>query len=135
MSTGGRQSLLRFIAVGALNTGVGVLTIAIANRIFAAGPYLANALGFTAGILVGYELNRRWTFGSSRSVLFTAPRYLLVFAVSYAINLGVLAVLLRVGALHAMFAQVVAIGSYSVAFFVLCRFVVFANGKQITSAR
>lgn len=129
MTRVGRQSFLRFVVVGLLNTGVGVATIALASLVFKAEPYVANALGFAVGILVGYQLNRRWTFGSSRSFLITAPRYLLVFAVSYAINLGVLALLLRIPAVHPMVAQAAAIGSYSIAFYLLCRFAVFPDSR------
>ena len=129
MTRAGRQSFLRFMAVGLLNTGIGVATIALASLAFKADPYMANALGFAVGILVGYQLNRRWTFGSSRSVLITAPRYLVVFAVSYAINFGVLAALLRIAAVHPMVAQAAAIGSYSIAFYLLCRFVVFPDSR------
>lgn len=129
MTRVGRQSFLRFIAVGLLNTGVGVATIALASLAFNADPYVANALGFAVGVLVGYQLNRRWTFGSSRSVLITAPRYVLVFAVSYAINFGVLALLLRIPAVHPMVAQAAAIGSYSIAFYFLCRFAVFPDSR------
>lgn len=127
MTREGSQSFLRFIAVGLLNTGVGVVTIALANLAFKADPYVANALGFAVGIFVGYQLNRSWTFASSRSVLITAPRYLLVFAVSYAINLCVLALFLHVSVLPLMVAQAAAIGSYSITFYLLCRFVVFPD--------
>lgn len=130
MTRVGRQSFLRFVAVGLLNTGLGVATIAVTSLVFNADPYVANAFGFAAGILVGYQLNRCWTFGSSRSVLITAPRYLLVFAVSYAVNLGVLALLLRISAAHPMIAQAAAIGSYSIAFYLLCRFAVFPDGRR-----
>lgn len=134
MTAGGRQSFLRFVAVGLVNTGVGFATIAIASLVLEAGPYLANALGFAAGILVGYQLNRRWVFASSRSALVTAPRYLLVFAVCYAVNVGVLRWLLGVPALHPLLAQAVAIGSYSTVFYLLCRFAVFADGRRDRSA-
>jgi putative flippase GtrA len=129
MTPTGRRSFLRFIAVGVLNTGVGVATIAFASLAFKADPYVANALGFAVGVLVGYQFNRRWTFGSSRRVLISAPRYLLAFALSYAINLGVLAALLRWPGLHPMLAQAAAISAYSLAFYLLCRLVVFPDRK------
>ena len=79
------------------------------------------------GIGIGYELNRRWTFDSSRSVLITAPRYLLVFVVSYAINVSVLAAALRWPGIPLMAAQAAAIAAYSLAFYFLCRLVVFTD--------
>jgi putative flippase GtrA len=129
MTAAGRRSFLRFLVVGVVNTGVGLATIAAALTIFGAQPYVANALGFAVGILVGYEINRRWAFGSSRSALITAPRYLLMFAVSYAINLGVLTLALRQPGVPPLLAQVAAIFSYSMVFYLLCRLVVFPAGK------
>lgn len=129
MTSPGRGTFLRFIAVGALNTAAGLATIAAALYVFHTDPYIANALGFAVGVGIGYELNRRWTFSSSRSALITAPRYLLVFAVSYAINVGVLSAALRMPGIPLMAAQAAAIAAYSLAFYFLCRLVVFTDRR------
>jgi putative flippase GtrA len=129
MTAASHQTFLRFLVVGLINTGLGLATIAVALKVLGGQPYIANGLGYAVGILLGYEINRRWTFGSSRSAVITAPKYLLVFAVSYAINLLVLMLALRQPDVHPLLAQGAAILAYSVVFYLLCRYVVFPAGK------
>ena len=75
-STGVLAQLCRFAAVGVTNTVLGYAVYAA--LITAGAPYpVAGALGFAAGAVNGYILNRRWTFACSDSVR-TRARYLSV---------------------------------------------------------
>jgi putative flippase GtrA len=129
MTSSDARSFLRFVAVGAVNTGIGLATVIAASQVPGVNAYVANGAGLAAGFIVGFQLNRRWTFRSLRSVAMTAPRYLLVFLVSYAINLGVLAVALESAAIHPIIAQAAALTAYSLVFYFLCRMVVFPAGE------
>ena len=125
-----RRPLLRFIAVGLLNTAVGLATVLIAGQVFGVGAFAANAIGLATGFVVGYQVNRLWTFSSTASIAMTAPRYLLAFAIAYALNSAILAGLLRLSLLPTIFAQAVALSAYSLAFYLLCRRAVFpASGR------
>lgn len=124
MTRGGRFAFLRFAAVGIVNTIVGLATVLAASTWLGANAFFANGGGLLAGFIVGYHLNRLWTFRSSRAVTMTAPRYLFAFALAYSINLAILAFALRIG-LHPILAQGAALAGYSLAFFLLCRVIVF----------
>ncbi len=68
--------LCRFAVVGVANTVLSYLlyTALVAARV----PYpMAGAIGFTAGAINGYILNRRWTFAAFDSRR-TRTRYLAV---------------------------------------------------------
>ncbi len=119
-----RLAFLRFVAVGIVNTVVGLATVLAASAWFGANAFVANAAGLLAGFIIGYQLNRLWTFRSARAVAMTAPRYLLAFGLSYSFNLVLLAFALRAG-MHPILAQGVALVAYSLAFFLLCRLMVF----------
>ena len=68
--------LARFLTVGVGNTALSFLVYAV--LISAGIPYwTAGALGFAAGAVNGYVLNRRWTFGAVDSNAARA-RYLAV---------------------------------------------------------
>ena len=54
----------RFAAVGVLATAVHGVLFAIAIEWLALDPVLATALAFTVAMLVGFSLNRRWTFAA-----------------------------------------------------------------------
>lgn len=124
MTRAGRFAFLRFAAVGIVNTIFGLATVLAASAWLGANAFIANGAGLLAGFIVGYQLNRLWTFRSSRAVAMTAPRYLFAFALAYSINLAILAVALRLG-LHPILAQGAALAGYSLAFFLLCRVIVF----------
>ena len=70
-------------------------------------------------------LNRSWTFGDRRRATITAPRYVIAFGISYGANLAVLAAGLHLLSLPATLAQAVALPTYSVVFYLLCRHFVF----------
>jgi putative flippase GtrA len=129
MRSAGPMAFLRFVAVGAVNTIVGLATVLAAGQWLGANAFLANGAGLTAGFVIGYQLNRLWTFRSSGPVAMTAPRYLLAFVLSYTINFAILVFALRAG-LHPVLAQGAALASYSFAFFFLCRIMVFPAGEQ-----
>lgn len=125
MTGSGPLSFIRFATVGVINTFVGLAIVVVTIRVFGLNPFVANGFGFMAGIVVGYLLNRQWTFGSTRGVAATGPRYVLVFFVSYAVNVGILAILLGTRAVDPILAQAAALVGYSVVFYVLCRTLVF----------
>jgi len=120
-----RRPFLRFIAVGLLNTAVGLAAVYIAGHVLGANSFAANAIGLATGFAVGYQVNRLWTFSSTESVAMTAPRYLVAFAMAYALNAAILAALLRSGSLPTILAQAIALSAYSLAFYLLCRRAVF----------
>ena len=57
------MQLVRFLFVGALNTTIGLACIVAAMRWLAMDYRLANAVGYAAGCVLGFVLNRTWVFG------------------------------------------------------------------------
>jgi putative flippase GtrA len=129
MTNAARMAFLRFVGVGVVNTMVGLATVLASSEWLGANAFVANGAGLLAGFIIGYQLNRLWTFRSSHAVVMTAPRYLLAFALSYSVNLAILAFALRAG-LHPLLAQGAALAVYSLAFFFLCRIIVFPAEEQ-----
>jgi putative flippase GtrA len=114
---------LRYSGVGVLNTALG-LAVIWGLMALGTGPYLANALGYAAGLTLSFVLNRAWTFRASGTG-WPVLRFLIAFAIAYAANLAVLSVGLAIAPRSAYAVQFVAIGTYSVLFFLLCRSFVF----------
>jgi putative flippase GtrA len=117
--------VLRFMAVGTLNTLLG-LTVIYGLVYFAdVNPFLANAMGYAAGLAVSYGLNKNWSFEGSRAAPQPLLRFLLVTSVSYLVNILVLSILLTQLHTSVYVAQVIALLSYTAMFFVGCRLFVF----------
>ena len=115
-------SPVRFVLVGAANTAF-TLAVILALQTFT-GPYVANAIGYVAGLALSFVLNARWTFSQSRLRGSQAVRFLVVFLFAYGANFATLRALLLSG-VGANLAQLLAMPIYTAVFFVLCRVCVF----------
>jgi putative flippase GtrA len=120
-----RFQALRYALVGLLNTLVGLLVIVAFQALLGLSPYVANACGYAAGILVGFVANRNWTFRHSGPLGLSAALYVTMFAACYALNLAVLWLGLAVLGWPIALAQATAMVVYTVCFFVGCKVLVF----------
>lgn len=116
---------VKFSLVGVVNTLIGVAAILLLMEVVGAPPVLANAGGYAIGLTISYQLNRHFTFDKRQSAPLGFIRFLLVFAVSYGLNLLVLVFLIERMKITPALAQACAVVTYSIVFFVLCRIVVF----------
>lgn len=119
-----RSSIVRFALVGGVNTAVGYLVILLLHYRLQLDLIVSNAIGYLVGGVVSYVLNRNFTFSSKRSHLEAAPRFWLTAACCFGLNLLVLEMLLSAG-MHVAMAQAMAVGAYSVAFYLGSRHLVF----------
>lgn len=120
-----RGEILRYLSVGVLNTLVGLTTI-WGLMLLGTPPIPANVCGYTIGLVVSFYLNRKWTFRVS-SNWGMVVRYILVFAVAYALNLLVLYAGIALFDSQGYFAQLPAMVAYSVSFYLLSKFFVFVS--------
>ena len=119
---------LRFGLVGVANTALGLGITTALDLGLQVNPQIANAVGYGAGMILSYFLNRFFVFGGTESARSTVPKYLAALAIAFAVNQLVLLVAGRVlGPAPEMrlLAQVVAMASYTVVNFALCRMWVF----------
>lgn len=117
---------LRFGAVGIINTVVGLSTIYGLMFFFDVTPFLANASGYIVGLMLGFLLNRTWTFRSDRPIGVVLPRYVLVVVLSYAVNLAVLSTFIAHFNVSPYAAQLSGVVVYTVLMFFGCRLFVFS---------
>lgn len=112
-----RLRVLRFGVVGLVNTALGYAVI-LAGLALGWGDLVSNAAGYAVGLLAGFALNRRWTFGSQagRSAS-EGRRYLLVFLAAYCANLAVLALTRSLGFVESPLAQLAGLCTYSILFY------------------
>jgi putative flippase GtrA len=110
--------MLRFGAVGLLNTALGY-TIILAGLALGLGDILANMAGYSAGLTLGFFLNRKWTFrGAGGFRPGTLPRYALTFLVAYGANLTIVITAMSVGIVEDPFVHLAGNCLYSLVFYV-----------------
>lgn len=119
------HSVIRFGLVGSVNTVVGYAVILLLHYGFGVGPVLANVGGYGTGAALSYWLNRRFTFGSDRPHVQALPRFVAAIASCFALNLVVLEVGVSMLALPVALAQALAMISFTLAFYLVTRFLVF----------
>ena len=102
------QQVTKFLVVGIVGTIVNYLVFA--TLLFVGVSYLLSMpAGFISGTILGYRLNRTWTFNITHSRNFQFVRYLFVYSVSMALGAIFLAFLVEIVGLKPLIANVVTI--------------------------
>jgi putative flippase GtrA len=120
------RQFLRFASVGAVATVVHYGVLIALVELAGVGAVLATSLGFLAGVVVSYALNRRLTFVTRQPIGTAFIKYLLALTVGLAINGGIVAGLQPLG-LHYLIAQVIATGVVLFWNFGASRYLVFRD--------
>ena len=128
------MSLIRFLIVGVANTLVGLGTIYLAMYFLRLEIVQANALGYSVGILLGFALNKAWTFSSNDHIIYSFLRYLVVLAVAYIANLATVLFSNSHFGLNPYIAQALGIIPYTAIGFLGSRYFAFRTqgGKETT---
>ena len=121
------KRILKFGLTGVANTLVDVGVCWILNQLLGMNIYLANVIGYGAGMLNSYLINRSWTF-ASRDRLFSMQlvRFLLVNLSALALSTLLIRLLTGFG-LGDMWAKLGATGITLVVNFLASRFWVFRS--------
>ena len=123
------RQMMRFGAVGLLNTALGLAAIYACMLFLGLGPEAANVAGYAAGLSLGFWLNKRWTFASQRRIGDAAMRYGMVMGIAYVVNLAVVSLTARSG-MNPYLAQLCGVAPYTLLSFAGCRFFVFPAAAQ-----
>ncbi len=103
----------RFVLVGVLNGIIGLGTTYAAYNLFNIPYPLANVLGYTLGLINSFILNKKWTFQSKKDPKKEIILFLLIFGVSYSLNLASVVVSVELLHLDPNLAQLVGIFFYT----------------------
>lgn len=125
------KQLGRFLFVGLFNTGFGYCIIFLCMYVLAIGPELSNVAGYAIGMVASYSLNRNFTFRSKQRHGPEIRKFVLVFAVSYVLNLTLLVFLTRCLHVEKGLSQIGAGLVYVAASFLLSKFYAFRDKASI----
>ncbi|HTY95758.1 MAG TPA: GtrA family protein [Solirubrobacteraceae bacterium] len=99
---------LKFALVGVSNTLLTLLVYTFLLKVVGMWYLAASAIGFTAGAVNGFLLNRRWTFREHVGDALTPVRWAIVQGCGLAVNEGMLYVLVHDAHVEKVLAQVAA---------------------------
>jgi putative flippase GtrA len=89
------RRFVRFGIVGVVNTAVHTALFTAAIELVHIEAVLANAMGFSVAVLVGYTLNRRWTFAKHGAQHARLWRYVVGALIGLAWNSVIMAVVVH----------------------------------------
>lgn len=115
---------MRFAAVGAVATSVHYAILLSLVELAGLRPLVATVIGFVFGALVGYSLNRRFTFETRPAFGRGLIKFLIVIGIGGLLNAAIFAFIVRLGP-HYMIAQVIATGLVLIWNYAGSRLVVF----------
>ncbi|MFH1156139.1 MAG: GtrA family protein [Pseudomonadota bacterium] len=120
--------MTRFGIVGLLNTAITLLVIYVLHVWLNAAYLLANAVGFLVGFMNSFVMNRRWTFNSKGNVLQESILFVIIFLISYLIQVATLVVFKDYLQFSTVVSQILGMVSYTLTNFMGNRMVTFRKG-------
>jgi putative flippase GtrA len=124
--------LARFAVVGLANTFIGLSLIFGGKALLGLGDVQANLLGYGVAVLLGFVLNKRWTFEHEGGYARSFTCYLMVLALAYAANIATVLFAIDVLHLNSYVAQALGIVPYALTGYLGGRWFAFAP-KPLTS--
>jgi putative flippase GtrA len=116
--------LSRYAGTGLVNTILGFLVIFSAVAL-GFSPIVSNVAGYSVGFSLGFVLTKKYVFRSNGHFIKESIRYLVVFFISFLINLLVLQLALDYLNLNVLTSQFLAAISYMIIMYLLTRLFVF----------
>lgn len=119
----------RFIAVGMINTIIGLTIIYSSMYFFGLSPEVSNLVGYLIGFVLGYFLNKNWTFKENNA----GDRwslYVIVILAAYFSNLYLVHFSTKHLAANPYFAQFGGMLIYTAMSFVGCKKIVFVRSGR-----
>ena len=81
---------IKYNAIGIINTLITLAVVWVLHQLLDWNLELSNFLGFIAGGVNSYLMNRIWNFKSNNRKRTEVVRFIIVFLLSYALNLATL---------------------------------------------
>jgi putative flippase GtrA len=120
-------TFLRYLAVGTLNTCVGLGTIYIALYWLNLSDPLANLTGYSVGILLSFALNKFWTFSATGAAGTQFIKFFLVNGAAYMINLATVMSCIKILGANHYVAQAVGVVPYTIIGYLGSRYFAFRS--------
>lgn len=124
ISRTGLVQFVKYSLIGASNTVITAAVIYLMQNILGYSMEWSNAVGYVAGLLNSFLWNTKWTFRSDFGWK-TFGAFMLVFLLCYALQMGVLQLLRYSTSIDRYVIQLLAMGVFTVANFLMNKFVVY----------
>lgn len=118
------NSMVKFFIVGILNTLLSLLIIFGLKYFYSFSDVNANFIGYVAGLVCSFVLNKKWTFNHTGQLISTIVKFILVFVTAYMGNIFCVLFLIKFG-VNGYLSHLLAMPIYTIIFYLGSRFFVF----------
>jgi putative flippase GtrA len=115
------NGLFRFVLAGLINSVIGYSVFLLSFYGLNLAGYISNVLAYGLGVIVSLFQMRTWVFPSNESFFNYASKFLVIFGISYLLNLAVFVMIVSFTQIAPALAQLVAMATYSSSFFLFSR--------------
>ncbi|MEW9571389.1 GtrA family protein [Rhodanobacter sp. Si-c] len=122
--------VLRYGIAGLINTALGYAIFLGVLAWTRLSPQQANAIGYGVGLSMAFLLNRYFVFAHAKLSFEAALRFVVCFMIAFALNQLVLTLLLRAWHMRSEIAQLFAMATYIIMFYMLNKHVVWGTGSR-----
>lgn len=78
---------IKYVVVGCINTAITLIVIFVCKSLLNIDPYIANAIGYVAGLINSFIWNKNWVFKSQKGYSREAIKFIVGFGLCYALQL------------------------------------------------
>lgn len=121
------RQFIKYGLVGISNTLITLAVIFIFMKLLNVSYIISNAIGFLFGFINSFILNRIWTFKSKKSIGRESLFYIMIFSISYILQLMLLVILKEKLQMEPEYAQIIAILFYSILNFSGNKYITFKS--------
>lgn len=126
---------VKYLMVGAVNTIAGFAVIVFCLEILDLPSVAANAVGFSAGLIISFLLNRSFSFRSNVPIATGLPAFAAVAAVGYLFNLAALLAGQTILHLGTYPSQILGVTTYVLVVFFASKKLVFRDSASNTKVQ
>ena len=119
------QQFVKYGLVGVLNTIITISVIFIFMKLLNVSYIISNIVGYLFGFINSFFLNKIWTFKSKKSIGRESFFFILIFVICYFIQLVFLIILKEKLLVKPEYAQIIAMGFYTIINFLGNKFITF----------
>ena len=125
------KQLFRFVVVGVVCTLINFGVFYLLFALLGINYLFSSASGFIAGVIFGYPINRLWTFEVAKAGGGSFFKYLMVYLLSLAISLLLMALLVQRFGMRAEIANIICIFVTTCTNFLGIKLAVFNSKKML----
>jgi len=119
------QQGIKFGIVGIINTFITLMIIFILSNYYHIYYIFSNAIGYIAGFINSFIMNKLWTFRSKGKILKESLLFVIAFFISYGIQLIILFYLHEILGYSENISQIISMIFYTLANFMINKFLTF----------